>query len=139
MANSLFDAGRDAFLTGARNWVADDMRLMLVDHGTDTPDVNTDTSRADIAVGARVATTTATIANKTASGSGIANGDDVLITGVTGNSVESVDVFFFSNVAETSDTLIAFYDSAGSTLPFTPNGGDVTVVWDNGANLMFKL
>ena len=34
--------------------------------------------------------------------------------------------------------LIALIDSA-TGLPITPNGGDIIVVWDNGANKIFKL
>jgi len=34
--------------------------------------------------------------------------------------------------------LLAFLDSV-TGLPVTPNGGDITVAWDNGANKIFKL
>jgi len=34
--------------------------------------------------------------------------------------------------------LIAFIDTA-TNLPVTPNGGDIIVAWDNGANKIFKL
>jgi hypothetical protein len=31
------------------------------------------------------------------------------------------------------------YARSGSVLPLTPNGSDITITWDNGANRMFKL
>jgi hypothetical protein len=31
------------------------------------------------------------------------------------------------------------YIDAATGLPLTPNGGDVTIQWDNGANKIFKL
>jgi hypothetical protein len=34
--------------------------------------------------------------------------------------------------------LIAYIDTA-TGLPVTPNGGDITVTWDNGSNKIFKL
>jgi hypothetical protein len=35
--------------------------------------------------------------------------------------------------------LIAYIDTASSGLPVTPNGGDIVVQWDSGANRIFKL
>ena len=34
--------------------------------------------------------------------------------------------------------LIAYIDTA-TGLPVTPNGGDITIVWDDGPNKIFKL
>ena len=34
--------------------------------------------------------------------------------------------------------LIAYFDTV-TGLPVTPNGGDIQIVWDSGANKIFKL
>ena len=34
--------------------------------------------------------------------------------------------------------LIAFFDTA-TAMPVTGNGGDITIIWDTGANKIFKL
>lgn len=48
--------------------------------------------------------------------------------------VEAATTFTYS----TESPLIAFIDTA-TGLPVTPNGGDITVAWDSGANKIFKL
>lgn len=43
-----------------------------------------------------------------------------------------------SDVASSSQRVIAFLDT-GTGIPIVPAGGDITVVWDNGANKIFAL
>ncbi len=43
-----------------------------------------------------------------------------------------------ADVAATAQRLIAYIDTA-TGMPVTPNGGDITIAWDNGANKIFKL
>ena len=45
-----------------------------------------------------------------------------------------------ADVAASAQRVIALIDSStGVALPVTPNGGDITVAWDSGANRVFKL
>lgn len=136
MANSLFDKGREAFLTGSINMSSVNVKLVLVDHGTDTPNVATDDFLDDILAGARVATsgnfTSKTVTN------GVFDAADVTLTTVTGASAESIVIYNDTPATEATKHLIAFIDTA-TGLPVTPNGGDITIVWDNGANRIFKL
>lgn len=135
MANALFDGGREGFLDGSIDWDTDNIKTVLVDHGTDTPIVTTDRFLADIASGARVAIS-GNLAGKTVT-NGVADADDMTLVAVTGNSVESVVVYKDTGNAATS-RLIAFFDTA-TGLPLSPNGGDVTITWDSGVNRIFKL
>ena len=135
MANALFDRGRQAFLDGEVAWATDDIRLILVDHTDDTPAVATDDFLDDILVAARVATSGA-FASKTST-AGVADAADVVLTAVTGDTAESIVIYNHTGV-ETTSFLLAFIDTA-TGLPVTPNGGDITVVWDSGANKIFKL
>ena len=43
-----------------------------------------------------------------------------------------------ADVADTAQRLVLWLDT-GTNLPFTTNGGDVNVTWDNGANKIAKL
>lgn len=43
-----------------------------------------------------------------------------------------------SDVAASSQRVIAWIDT-GTGVPIVPAGGDITVVWDNGANKIFSL
>lgn len=135
MANALYDKGREAFLTGGISWSADSIKAVLVDTGAYTPNVATHQFLSDIAAGARVATS-ANLGSKTVA-AGVADAADSLFTAVSGPSVEAVVLYKDTGTAGTSP-LIAYIDTA-SGLPVTPNGGDITVVWDNGANKIFKL
>ena len=135
MANALYDKGREAFLTGGINWSGDSIKAVLVDTGAYTVNLATHQFLSDIAAGARVATS-ANLSAKTVA-AGVADAADSLFTAVSGPSVEAVVLYKDTGTAGTS-ALIAYIDTA-SGLPITPNGGDITVVWDNGANKIFKL
>lgn len=137
MANALFDSGREYFLSQnpALDWDTDTIKLVCVDHGVDTPVPSTDTALSDISSGARIATSGA-LASKTVT-AGVADAADVTLTAVSGASFESIVFYKDSGTASTS-YLILFIDTA-TGLPCTPNGADITIVFDNGANKIFKL
>jgi len=135
MANALYDTGRAAFLNADVDWTADNIKAVLVDTALYTVNLTTDDFLADIAVGARIATS-GNFAGKTST-AGVADATDVTFSAVTGASVEALVIYKDTGVAGTSQ-LIAYIDTA-TGLPVTPSGGDITVVWDNGANKIFKL
>jgi hypothetical protein len=134
MPNGLRDTGREGFLDGTIDWDTNTIKHFLYDEGADAY-VAGDANLADIVAGARIATSGA-YASKTVT-SGVADAADVVHTAVSGASVESIEIYKDSGVEATS-RLIANIDTA-TGLPVTPNGGDITVAWDNGANKIFKL
>lgn len=135
MANALYDAGRDGFLNKAVNWTADDIRLVFVDEADDTIDLAADDFLNDRASGSRVATSGA-LQNKS-SAAGVADADDITVTAVTGDQFESIDGYLHTGTESTARLLFNIDTATG--LPMTPNGGDITVQWDAGANKIFKL
>jgi len=135
MANALYDLGREGFLGGDIDWDANDIRLILIDEADDTIDLAVDDFLDDRAAAARVATSGA-FASKTKT-AGVADAADVTLSAVTGDVSESIDIYKHTGVEGTSN-LIANIDTA-TGLPVTPNGGDITVQWDSGANKIFKL
>jgi hypothetical protein len=135
MANGLYDKGRQAFLEGGVAWLTDNIKVVLVDTGAYGPNLATHQFLSDIAAGARIATS-ANLAGKTST-AGVADANDAVFSAVTGVQSEAVVIYKDTGTAGTS-TLIAYIDTA-TGLPVTPNGGDITVVWDNGANKIFKL
>ena len=135
MANALYDKGREAFLKGDVDWLVDDIKCVLVDVADYTVDLANHDFLDDIAVGARVATS-GNLGSKTAT-AGVADAADVTFTAVTGDQSEALVIYKDTGVAGTSQ-LIAYIDTA-TGLPVLPNGGDITVQWDNGANKIFKL
>lgn len=135
MANALYDTGRAAFLGADVDWLADNIKCVLVDAADYVVNLATHDFLDDIAVGGRVATS-GNLTGKTAT-AGVADADDVTFTSVTGDPSEALVIYKDTGVAGTSQ-LIAYIDTA-TGLPVTPGGGNVTVTWDNGANKIFKL
>lgn len=135
MVNALYDQGRSAFLQGQIAWLTDNIKLVLVDLADYTVNLSTHQFLSDIPSGARVATS-GNLTGKTAS-AGVADADDAVFTAATGDQSEAVVVYQDTGVAGTS-RLIAFIDTA-TGLPVTPNTGNINVVFDSGANRIFKL
>lgn len=135
MANALYDLGREGFLAADIDWDANNIKVVLVDAADYTVNLATDNDLADIPVGARVATS-GNLTSKTVA-AGVADAADITFSAVSGDISENLVIYADSGVEATS-RLIAFIDTA-TNLPVTPNGGDITVAWDNGANKIFKL
>lgn len=135
MANALYDKGREAFLDGLIAWSSNNIKCVLVDTGAYTANLATDTFLGDIPSGARIATS-GNLASKTVT-AGVADAADVTFTAVSGVSCEALVVYKDTGVVGTS-RLIARIDTA-TGLPATPDGSDIVVAWDGGANRIFKL
>ena len=69
---------------------------------------------------------------------GTLDGNDVTFSAVTGASVEALVLYIDTGNAATS-RLVAYFDTGVSGLPVTPNGGDIVIAWDGGANKIFTL
>lgn len=132
MANALYVAFRNGVLGSHATRVdldADTIKAVLIDHGTDTPNVTTDDFYNDISAGI-VGSLSSALTSKTIGtvAAGVFDADNVTFTAVSGASVESVNLLKDTGTTSTSD-LIAYFDT-GTGLPVTPNGGDITVTWN---------
>ena len=134
MASSLYGSGREGFLAGDIDWDADAIRAVLVDTGTYTVNLTADLDYADLT--GVVDVESGTFTSKTVA-LGVADAADITFTAVTGATAEAIVIFLDTGTAA-NDLLIAYIDTA-TGLPVTPNGGDITVSWDGGANKIFKL
>lgn len=142
MANALFDPGREGFLDGSIDWDTATIKVALV-RGYTFSAAHRFVSDVTGAGGTLVATSGA-LASKTVT-AGVADAADVTFTAVpTGAAIPALVVFQSSavtggaDVAATAQRVIAYIDTA-TGLPVTPNGGDITVAWDNAANRIFRL
>lgn len=135
MANALYDAGREGFLAGTADWDTNNIKIALIDEADDTIDLAVDDNWDDRAAASRVAIS-GNLASKTTT-AGVADAADVTFSTVTGDPSESIDIYEDSGTESTS-SLLANIDTA-TGLPVTPNGGNINVVWDSGANRIFKL
>lgn len=142
MANALFDPGREGFLLGEIDWDTATIKTALVRSYTFSA-AHKFVSDVTGAGGVLVATSAA-MGSKTGT-NGVADAADVTHTAVAaGAAITSMIIFQSSavgggaDVAASAQRLIGFIDTA-TGLPVTPNGGDIVITWDNGANRIFKL
>jgi hypothetical protein len=140
MSNALFNPGREGFLDGTIDADTAVFKIALVRNYTFDA---TDKFVSDL-TGATLHVTSAALASKTVT-DGVFDAADVVFTSVASNASNHVVVLFQSSavgggadVASTAQRLVAFIDT-GTNFPVVPNGGDVTIQWDNGANKIFKL
>jgi hypothetical protein len=138
MANFIYDKAREKFLNADIDWLTDTIKAVLVDTAAYSPAPTTHEFLSDIPVGDRIATSAA-LTGKTSNAptGGVADADNVTWPTVTGDPSEALVLIKDTGSAATSP-LIAYIDRA-TGLPVTPNGGDITVTWDNGSNRIFKL
>lgn len=132
--SALYDKARQAFLDGALSWSGATVKAVLVD----TADYAFSAAHeflSDVPSAARVATSAAFTGKTTTAG--VADADDVSFGAVSGDEAEAL-VIYADTGNEATSRLIAYIDSA-TGLPITPDGGVVNVVWDDGANRIFKL
>lgn len=142
MANALFDPGREGFLAGEIDWDTATIKSALV-RGYTFSASHKFVSDVTGAGGTLVATSAAMTSKTVAAG--VADAADVSFTSVAaGAAITGILVFQSSavtggaDVAAGAQRVIAWVDT-GTGLPVTPNGGDITIQWDNAANRIFKL
>jgi hypothetical protein len=139
MTAALFDPGREGFLAGEIDWDTATIKIALC-RGYTFNAANKFVS--DLTGVTQVAT--ATLGTKTVT-NGVADAADgtfgTVASGAACNSLiiyQSSAVGGGADVAATAQRLIAYIDNA-TNLPVTPNGGEITFAFDNGANKIFKL
>lgn len=142
MANALFDPAREGFLGAQIDFDDATIKAALV-RGYTFSAAHKFVSDLTGAGGTLVATSAA-LSSKTIA-NGIADAADITFPIVAaGPAIAAMIVFQSSavgggaDVAQSAQRLIEFIDNA-TGLPVTPNGGDISVVWDSGANKIFKL
>lgn len=130
MANAIYPKYKESLLNGDANcdlnatagtglWVA------LVDTGTYTySSAHQFYSSLSGIVGTDQQITSPTKTN------GVVDGGDVTYTAVSGASVEALVLYRKNAGANTTWRLVAYIDTGQTGLPVTPNGGDISVVWN---------
>jgi hypothetical protein len=117
----------------------DTIKVALVSNAY-TPNTNAGTSGDQYYSSLSGVIATATVTSKTVTG-GVFDAADVTFTSVTSTATVQRLVLYkeIATAANSTWPLIAVIGSATSGLPVTPNGGDITVSWDNGSSKIFAL
>jgi len=136
MANAIYPKFKEQLLQGSVNMSTADIRAILFDTGLDAYDAANEFV-SDLVAGAIVKRTAAGAGSKTFT-NGIFDAADITFSAVTGATCEAILLYVY-NASDTAARLIAFIDTGVTGLPVTPNGGDINVAWDAGANKIFAL
>lgn len=129
----LYPSAKEKFLSGQLNWLTDPVVAVLV--GTQYYTYSdAHASLLDLPLAARIAVTTGTLENRTAT-LGVADADDASFGSVIGNMGNAI-VICTDTGTEATSYLIA-YMSTGTGVPINPDGGVINVTWSNGANRIF--
>lgn len=135
MSNALYDAGREGILDRTVDMTAATVKVALVKGYTFSA---AHKFLSDLTgAGGTVVGTAVALASKTYA-AGVLDAADVVFSAVPTDSSTAALVIYNDTGTSTTSRLVAFVDTA-TGLPVTPNGGDIDVAWDNGANKIFKL
>lgn len=133
--NTLYDKARQRFLEGAFNWNTDTIKCMLVTNGYSL-NATAHEFYTDVTAGAIIGSP-ATFTSKSTTG-GAADAADVTFAAVAAGTVVDAIIVFKDTGTPSTSPLIAYLGNA-TGLPITGNGGDIIIVWDNGANKIFRV
>jgi hypothetical protein len=140
VANLLTDTGREAFLVASYGWKAGSVPA------TWTPYILGSMGNAPGGIVFLSDVTSAVwrargtyLVNKTTA-SGIADADDTIVAAVgSAGSATAHYIILVNETGASQTSLVGAVIDTATGLPFLPNGGDISVVWDSGANRIFKL
>src|SRR6266550_6386230 len=136
MANSLTNAYRNNVL-GDNTYTnvqtdADTLAIMLIDNADDTVTAS-DSDLSSIASAARepAAGSCPSLASKTLGSVavGVFDAADTTFSALSGDQAEQL-MLFKNTGSDATSIILAQWDTFTSGMPVTPNGGDITVVWN---------
>jgi len=142
MADAVYPKAKEAFLSGSIDLTSDNIKMCLVDTLTYTYSSSDQYMNYDTVPSSAQIAMTGNLAGKSVT-NGVFDATDPTFSSVTGNESEALIIFKDgggggTTQSGTTDPLIAYIDSA-TGLPVTPNGGDINVTFDSGADKIFAI
>lgn len=136
MANARYPYTSHLFATGSLSWTNDEIKVLLIGTSAYTYS-DAHRWRADIPEAMEIAVG-GTLENRTVSATGACDADDYNFgTLVYDGPVDAVVVF--KDTGTRADSPLIIFNDSGTSLPVNPVAYDVTVVWSNGANRIFRI
>jgi hypothetical protein len=132
MANTLSDYFKEEMLAGTHDLIADTVKNVLIDTGTDSLNLTVDDFYDDLNSAAiPTSNGTGTLASKsnTSPGNGAFDSADPVMSACsdgTSRNFEHMGLYVDTAGAASTDPWVANYDTFTSGMPVTPNSGDVT-------------
>jgi hypothetical protein len=141
VANALFDSGREGFLAASMGWLAGSVPGTWVPYIIGSWNVDLTTAKrflSDIPNTVWRARGTYLVTKGVVAGVASAANTAVAAVGSAG-SATAVAIVLVNETGASQTSLLGAYVDTATGLPFLPNGADVNITWDTGANCIFKL
>ena len=141
MANAVFPKAKEGFLDGSIDLDTASIKVALVRGYTYS---SSHVFVSDVTASGTLHATSAALTSIDVTDGVFDAADITFTTPATDSNDHSLLIFQSSavgggsDVASSSQRLIAWIDT-GTGIPIKPAGGDITVVWDSGANKIFSL
>ena len=133
--NQLYISAKQLLLEAQLNWPSDPIYGVLLDNTFYTFSPN-HASLADIPTVARIESSDY-LTGRTAL-NGAADADDLPFDPILGGPIITSMILVKDGGADIDSKLIAYIDQAVN-LPYTPDGRQIVVQWDNGPNRIFHV
>ena len=134
MANALYAKGKEKILSGSINFPSDTIKAALLSSSY-TANLSTDEFWSGIS--ANLLNSAQTLASKSVTG-GVFDAADITFTAVTSGSTAKAIVIYKDTGTPSTSPLLVYIDTI-TGFPLATNGGDITIVWDNGTYKVFSL
>jgi len=138
LASGLYKSYKKATLESTNEDASSEtlFKVLLIDTADYTVDLATHDFLNDVAAAAKEeGPVTLTSTTTDSPEGGVFDAANVTFTGATGDSCEALIIYSEGGGTDATRPLVAYIDG----FSVTPNGGDITVTWDNGSNRIFKL
>ena len=138
MNHKLAQMGFAAGNHGVVDYDTDTLQVALIDTGTNDPDYTVDQDWTDVVSGLIGALTSLASLTEVGSAPNVdLDAADTTISSVSGASAEELVLIMWSGANGTSPLLSQLDSGDVTNLPVTPNGGDITVVWNASGIMRF--
>lgn len=143
MANAIYDLGREAFAKGQIDWTTNNIYVLPVrtSGGGGGPYYTFSQAHqylSSVPNNSDCRPVTAQLLDSRTATSGVLDAANELFSSVAaGDAIQAFVIYKLVTVDADSPLLI--YLDTGTNLPVTPNGGNIDIQWDDGANKIAKL
>ena len=134
MANALYGLGKQKLLSGSIDLTTATMKASLISTSY-TANLTTDEFYSTPV--AFLLNSAALLASKTVT-LGVFDAADITFSAVTSGATAKCVVIWKDTGSNATSPLLAYIDTI-TGFPLATNGGDITIVWDSGANKIFAL
>jgi hypothetical protein len=135
MSNTMYPKGKEKLLTGGVFAVLTDTLKVVPLSSAYAPNLATDEFYDDISAFALAAPATLTGKSVT---NGVFDADDKTFTAIPSGDTATYAAIFKDTADPATSPLLYIADTI-TGFPFPTNGGNLQIIWDNGANKIFAL